>query len=627
MIKKCTLIFWCLCIPFISIADESQVGVATFSVLELPFGARGAAMGAFCGLANDVTAIWWNPGGLGQMDKGQAHFCHQEWFQGFRDEYGSVVFPTRFGVIGGSLLYSSVTGVEANTGESKNFQKIGEFSPYETVLSLAYAREIIEKLYIGMTLGFLYQNLEPEVSGVTGDKGKAIATNIGMLWKKGDFGVGASLQNIGTTVWYVWGGSEYLPRTLKLGASWSGFKNLVGVFDLNVPQFGEFNYHLGGEYYIAKDFLSLRAGYNRGPQSLDKFDVLDALSMGFGVKLKNLDLRDRFLGDIELDYAYSSYGDLGMTHRINLNWTFGAVGQPKSGNIIVRVIDAKTNEPLQAIVTTVGTLTDTAITSPDVGAVVFQKVPIGKIYITTQKDFYTSSTDSIFLLLNETSEVNVSLEYTGPEGVSVENLVKEGICGRILVGQLTEEGTVEPLRDGVITYEGADSGVAVADSEGWYKIPDISVGNYTLTIESAKHDYFPEIIKNITVEHEKATLLHCTLKKLKTLRLYFERDRAYVHPSMFEILDEIVEFLKRYQENAFEIHGHTDPRLPKKFKNNIELSEARANAVLEYLVQKDISKDRLSVKGWGAEKPVAENDTEQGMALNRRIELIIKPLD
>ncbi len=623
MIKKCILVFLCSCVPFLGIADESQVGVATFSVLELPFGARGAAMGAFSGLADDITAIWWNPGGLGQIEEGQAHFCHQEWFQGFRDEYGGAVFPTQFGVIGGSLLYSNVSEIEGWTG---NNQSKGEFKTYEAVLTLAYAREVMQKLYLGMTLGLLYQNLEPMAQGVPGDKGKAIATNMGILWRKGEFGVGASLQNIGTTVWYACGGSEYLPRTFKIGASWFGFENFIGVFDINVPQFGEFNYHLGGEYWISKDFLALRAGYNRGPQSLERFDMLDALSAGFGIKLKNLDLQNYSLGDFGLDYAYSSYGDLGMAHRINLNWTFGTLGRGKTGNIVVIVFEADTKKPLQAIITTSGTLTDTTISSPDIGVAVLQEVPVGKIYITTEKDFYATRTDSLFLLLNETAEIEVPLEYTGPAGIPAWKLVKDGICGRILVGRLTEEGTIEPLKSAIVTYEGPDSGTALADSEGWYKIPDIPTGSYTLTIESDKHDYFPEIIKDVTVEHEKATLLHCTLKKMRTLRLYFERDRAYIHPSMFETLDKMVEFMQHYKENAFEIHGHTDPRPPKRFKNNIELSKARAGAVRKYLVEKGISENRLSAKGWGAEKPVAENDTEQGMALNRRIEIIIKPL-
>jgi flagellar motor protein MotB len=115
------------------------------------------------------------------------------------------------------------------------------------------------------------------------------------------------------------------------------------------------------------------------------------------------------------------------------------------------------------------------------------------------------------------------------------------------------------------------------------------------------------------------------LEKVKTLRLFFETDRAYVHPRDFGILDTLSEFMLKYKENSFEIHGHTDPRRPKKFKNNEKLSQARAQAVADYLIKKKkIEANRLVVKGWGAEKPIASNDTEEGMALNRRIEIVIK---
>jgi len=618
------LLLLCTCPPA-SIADESQIGVATFPVLELPFGARGAAMGAFCGLADDITAIWWNPGGLGQIERAQAHFCHQEWFQSFRDEYAATVFPTYLGTIGGSFLYSNVTGIEAG---SEDFQKMGNFKTYEAVLALAYARELKElkrNLFVGLTLQALYQNLDPEILGVPGDKGKAMCSSIGVLWRGKKISAGGSIQNIGTTVSYYNKSSEFLPRTLKIGTSFFPRENLIGVFDINVPQFGEINYHLGGEYWISKDFLALRAGYNSGPQSKEYFGFLDALSAGFGIRFKDIGSRYVSIGDMEIDYAYSSYGDLGMTHRINLNWMFGMPGIAKTGVLAVKCFDSQTKKPLQAIITTDGTLIDTVVTSPADGKITIQEVPIGMVYITTHKDFYEERTDTFFLMWNETAKIEVPLKYLGPEGVPADKLVREGICGRLLLGKLTEKGIVEPLKEGIVSYEGPVSGTVVADTEGWYKIPDIPQGNYTLTAESEKHDYFPVIIENVTVEHEKATLLHCTLKRMKILKLYFERDRAYIHPSEYGTLDELAEFMLRYEENEFEIHGHTDPRPPRRFKNNIELSKARASAVRKYLVKKGISEGRLAVEGWGDKKPIAENDTEEGMALNRRIEIIIKP--
>ena len=75
-----------------------------------------------------------------------------------------------------------------------------------------------------------------------------------------------------------------------------------------------------------------------------------------------------------------------------------------------------------------------------------------------------------------------------------------------------------------------------------------------------------------------------------------------------------------------EIGGHTDARpiKTKEYNNNMELSQARAESVKKYLVEKfNISPDRLVAKGYGATKPIADNKTEEGMAKNRRTEFKI----
>jgi outer membrane protein OmpA-like peptidoglycan-associated protein len=604
------------------LGSKKEIGCATFSVLELAFGARGAAMGgAFCGLADDISAIRWNPAGLAQITQNQAQFCHREWFLGIKDEYGGVMFPTYIGVIGGSFLYSSATGIE---GWNQNNEREKEFKVWECVFTFAYAKKVGPNLYIGMAVDGLYQNLDPGIAGLLGDKGKAVATNLGVLWRTKRIGIGGSLQNIGTSVRYSYHGNEVLPRTLKIGLSCFPKDNLVGVFDVNVPQFGEVSYHTGIEYWISKEFLCVRTGYRHGILSPEDFAFQDAISIGFGVKAKSFDF-PTILRNMELNYAYSSYGDLGITHRLSINWIFGKPKEIKTGNVIVRVFDVETREPLRAIVTTsAGWFQDTTLTLPTDGKAEVRYIPIGQVAVKVEKDFYTVKADTIWLEWGETAELEFPLLYTGPKGVPPEKLVKEGICGRVLLGKVTEEGKIEPLRDGVVHFEGPVRGTAIVDSQGWYKIPDLPPGEYVLTIESAKHDYFPEVIPNVRVEHEKATLLHCTLKKVKTLRLYFERDRAYIHPRDFGTIDTLATFMLKYKENLFEIHGHTDPRPPRRFKNNEELSYARAWAVANYLIKKGIDKERLTVKGLGATKPIAPNDTEEGMALNRRIEIIIK---
>jgi OmpA-OmpF porin, OOP family len=102
----------------------------------------------------------------------------------------------------------------------------------------------------------------------------------------------------------------------------------------------------------------------------------------------------------------------------------------------------------------------------------------------------------------------------------------------------------------------------------------------------------------------------------------FETNSAELKTSSYPVLDEIVAGMKEQPDLRVEIQGHTDSRGSKAL--NDRLSQQRAESVMAYLVSKGISRDRLSARGYGPDKPVASNDTVQGRAENRRVEL--KPL-
>jgi outer membrane protein OmpA-like peptidoglycan-associated protein len=70
----------------------------------------------------------------------------------------------------------------------------------------------------------------------------------------------------------------------------------------------------------------------------------------------------------------------------------------------------------------------------------------------------------------------------------------------------------------------------------------------------------------------------------------------------------------------FVVEGHTDS--DGEDAKNMSLSEARAKAILEKMVELGISEGRLKTKGWGESKPIAGNDTPEGKAQNRRVEFV-----
>jgi OOP family OmpA-OmpF porin len=102
--------------------------------------------------------------------------------------------------------------------------------------------------------------------------------------------------------------------------------------------------------------------------------------------------------------------------------------------------------------------------------------------------------------------------------------------------------------------------------------------------------------------------------------IYFDVDKSDIKPDSTKTLDEIASLLKIDLSLKLEISGHTDNTGDKD--HNMALSEARAKAVVDVLVKKyGIDPARLEAKGYGDTMPVASNDTEDGRAKNRRVEL------
>ncbi len=101
----------------------------------------------------------------------------------------------------------------------------------------------------------------------------------------------------------------------------------------------------------------------------------------------------------------------------------------------------------------------------------------------------------------------------------------------------------------------------------------------------------------------------------------FETGKAILKPESFPVLDELVAYLVRKDDDRIEIGGHTDN--VGKPAANILLSMERAKSVMAYVVSKGIDMNRLTAKGYGMTKPIASNKTADGKAQNRRTEVKI----
>jgi len=101
--------------------------------------------------------------------------------------------------------------------------------------------------------------------------------------------------------------------------------------------------------------------------------------------------------------------------------------------------------------------------------------------------------------------------------------------------------------------------------------------------------------------------------------IYFDNDRAALKLGAEKVLIQMVILMKNNPDLAIEIQGHTDNTGPAD--HNLDLSTRRAETVKSFLLTYGIEARRMVSKGYGEEKPVAPNDTEEGRAMNRRVEL------
>ncbi|MEO0229892.1 MAG: DUF4892 domain-containing protein [candidate division WOR-3 bacterium] len=155
-------------------------------------------------------------------------------------------------------------------------------------------------------------------------------------------------------------------------------------------------------------------------------------------------------------------------------------------------------------------------------------------------------------------------------------------------------------------------------------------GNLTLSVCVLPSADGPKVFLGVVESKEietgliKAKDIYDKIKKeghVAIYGIYFDFNKADIKPESQRTLEEIAKFLKEHPEIKVYVVGHTDNI--GKFEYNMELSRKRAEAVVRELTEKyGIEKDRLKPFGVGPLSPVAPNNTEEGRAKNRRVELV-----
>lgn len=108
---------------------------------------------------------------------------------------------------------------------------------------------------------------------------------------------------------------------------------------------------------------------------------------------------------------------------------------------------------------------------------------------------------------------------------------------------------------------------------------------------------------------------------IRLSNLIFAQGKAVIDPKSFNELDEVAALMQDNANMVIQLEGHTDN--VGSSSGNLKLSQARVDAVKKYLVEKEISKNRIKTKAFGGSQPLANEMTPEARALNRRVEMRI----
>ncbi|TMQ48346.1 MAG: PorV/PorQ family protein [Candidatus Eisenbacteria bacterium] len=291
-----------------------KVGTFDGQFLKIGVGARAAAMGgAFVGVADDATALFWNAAGIARIDsdKSELSLNHASWPAELSFDQVGYVFhfkriPGAFGVHARALTMDPMV-------ETTAFQpdpEVGTGSTFDAGMLSAgftYARSFTDKFSAGVTANFIHEGLA-DLSQQT------FAFDVGTLYDVGTLGmkIGMAIANIGSQIKFIERQAR-IPAIFRVGTSaaliQTADQKLVGSFEFSHPPDNSERVNVGAEYGFHK-YAFLRGGYNI---NYDAEGVAGGVGFHFPVSVA---------GQADLDYAYTDMKELGGAHRFSIKFIF-----------------------------------------------------------------------------------------------------------------------------------------------------------------------------------------------------------------------------------------------------------------------------------------------------------------
>jgi len=339
-----TMIIFCIVVLLIGLNFQiygqkvKKVGTSAAAFLQIPVGAKGIAMGsAFTSIADDGSAMFWNPGNIANQTQNTLFIHHSPWLPGLNYNYLGFSVPiSRVGVVGINVVSLTSAEMEITTLDAP--MGTGEtFNATSTAIGIAFARSLTDRFSIGANFKFIQERIfHSTAAGVAFDIGTMFITP----FRNVRFGVNVS--NIGTDMGingedlnsYVdiaptqEGNNNNivaqlktdrfdLPIILRLGISYDwriaeGSRMTFACDGLN-PNDNAASVNLGVEFATFRDAIVLRGGFNE----LFLEDREQGLTLGAGLRIPSINSFN-----LAVAYAYQDFTYLGGVNHLSLEIKF-----------------------------------------------------------------------------------------------------------------------------------------------------------------------------------------------------------------------------------------------------------------------------------------------------------------
>ena len=291
-----------------------------------------------------------------------------------------------------------------------------------------------------------------------------------------------------------------------------------------------------------------------------------------------------------------------------VNYAFQLRPLKNYGTIAGTVVDAVSSAPMAARIEFPGSRIQPTNSDAAAGAFRVDRVETGVYTLTASADPYIKST---IVLAVEEGKLATATFKLAPAATAVD-----------VTGKISDRKTDGPLAATVTVPEAGSAVFNTDPATGVYKA-QLMPGAYSMVVEAK--DYLKQTAA-LVVETGKPVVRDFTLVKegmaLTLKGIYFNPAEATIKPESRPALEDAAKILKENPTIKVEIQGHTDGWGEAEY--NLDLSDERAWSVVTYLVKNyGIDQSRLTARGYGESRPVADNDTDYGRALNRRVEFVI----